>query len=440
MKQGGIKLTKDSSSLVDKIWNFFSSMKLGLVLLGIIAVVSGIGTVFPQEAEDPVKAEAVNKIWQTIGLTHIYSSSWFRLLLGLLCINLIVCSAQRFNGIFLRTFKPNLPNSPAAVPQKVRQVMIGQSSDLRQKIQTILRSKRYILKLDETENGWSFVGIKRRLGNWGSFLTHVAFIVLIIGALIGFLMGFKGHLMAVVGSTNPIQSIQLSKGIVTQNFNVKINSFEPRFLPDGDRENWYTDMSIIDNGKEAVRQTISTNHPLTYNGVTFYQSSWAIGITLDLNGQKYPELLYEGDSTGYFQLPGSDLSLNINVGQNLRQPTITYQLRKGYNQVQQGQVQAGQTIDLQGKGKLTLDGWVTGLQVKQDPGVPVIWLGSALLFIGLFLSFYWRPVYVSGVFENGEDKSGKLTIGISTAKSFTERAAKELEEIALLIKVEGVNH
>lgn len=416
------------SGWIEKLWDLFSSMKLGLFLLGIIALIAGIGTIFPQVSEDPAKAETVGKVWQVLGFTHLYSTSWFRLLLGLLCINLVVCSVQRFQGIYVRTFKPQPPPDPINVPQKVRREISGSSIALRQMVESTLHSKRFYLVTKETEKGWSFIALKRRWGNWGSLFTHIAFVVLVIGALIGMLFGFKGNLMALVGSTTPIQKIEVSKGRIPQDFSVKINSFEPRFLANGDRENWYTDLSIIENAKETARQTISTNHPFTYHGTTFYQSSWAIGLTIEMNGQVFPASLYEGESTGLFQLPGTDMYMNIIVGQNLRKPVVSYQVSQGYKQIQEGQVAAGQTVDIQGKCKLTVDGWITGLQVKQDPGVPVIWLGSALLIFGLFLSFYWRPLTVSGIVENTDGSTGKLTIGIISGK-LAERAGQELEEL-----------
>ena len=50
-------MAEDSKDLSERIWNFFSSMKLGLALLGILAFVSGIGTVVPQTDVSPKEAE-----------------------------------------------------------------------------------------------------------------------------------------------------------------------------------------------------------------------------------------------------------------------------------------------------------------------------------------------------------------------------------------------
>jgi cytochrome c biogenesis protein len=323
-----------------------------------------------------------------------------------------------------------VPEGTENVPQKVRSELEGNNSGLKQATRKVLQSRGYFVRIEDNEVGWKFVGVKKRLGNWGSFTTHLAFVIVILGALIGSIGGFKGFLLADVGSTNPIQGIEIQKGMTNQNFSVRINSFEPRFLPNGDRENWYTDLSIFNSlGREVARRTISTNHPFTYNGITFYQSSWAISYTIEFGGQKYPSDMSEGQDTGIIQLPGTDISIDVYAGQNLHQPSLSYIAYKGMKQVQQGQVQAGKTVNIQKKCTLSVGGWATGLQVKHDPGTPVILVGSILILIGLLLSFYWRPVNISGVFETTGGDTGKLIIGIAAGKVLLDSTTKELANI-----------
>lgn len=415
-------MKEQGDGIVEDIWRFFSSMKLGLALLGLIALVAGVGTVFPQVNLEPEKAKTVAQIWQTLGFTQIYSTSWFRLLLGLLCINLIVCSLQRFQGIYHRTFVLRPPESVSTVPNKVKAKMVGDGEPLQKSVLDVLQRSGFKVTTKLSDKGWSFIAIKRRLGNWGSLISHISFVVLVIGAILGVTMGFKGFFMTGAGTTIPIESINVSKGTVKQDFSVHIYSAEDRFLPNGERDNWYTDMGIIENGKEMIRETISVNHPLTYKGVTFYQSSFANGVslTVDIKDQKIPVVLQDHGGN-YFQAPGTDLYLIVAaIKSDPQKPIIFYQVYKGkgVEPVQTGQLNAGQTIDVQGEYKLTLEGnaGFTGLQVKQDPGVMVVWLGCALLLLGLLLSFYWRTIVVLGVFQSGPGADGELTIGAMAGK------------------------
>lgn len=427
-----------SDGLVEKIWDIFSSMKTGLALLGIVALVSGIGTIIPQEALDPEGAKAVSSFWTALGFTNLYSSVWFQLLVGLLCINLVVCSVHRFGGIYKLTFKPNVPKTAGNIPSKIQAKVSGNDGEeLKLGVQKVLKSKGFKFVSLEQDGQWSFIAQKRRWGNWGSFITHIAFIVLILGALIGSLTGFKGYLMAGEGDTVPIRTIDVSKGKVNENFSVKVNSVEDKILANGERDNWYSDLSIMDGGKEVARQTISVNHPLSYKGVTFYQSSYAPGamFTVDLKGQKIPVVL-QSRGGNYFQAPGTDLFLVLAaMKSDPKEPVILYQVFKGNGQqpIKMGQLTPGQSENIENTYTLTFDktSGFTGLQVKKDPGVGIVWLGCGLLMLGLFLSFYWRPITLSGILEKQNETvltlgalSGKLNLG---TKDEFERILDELK-------------
>ncbi len=426
-------MNENSKGIIDRLWGAFSSMKLGLTLLGIIAFVAGIGTVIPQEAMDQGKAQAVGGLWKTLGFTHLYSSLWFRLLLGLLCINLIVCSTKRLRSIYLRTFKLTPPSKLAQVPQKNKQVVKGELASLRESVQEFLRQKGFRVTLSDQSNPWSFIATKRRLGNWGSLITHLSFVVLVVGALLGSLLGFKGSFTEEAGKTLPIQAIQLSKGTVSETFSVSINSAEDRFLPNGERDNWYTDMSILENGQEVARDTLSVNHPFEYKGITFYQANFSNGarFTADMGGQKNPVVLQD-QGQSYYKAPGTDLYLVANLsGSSSLKPSVLYQVYKGTgaDPIQTGQLTSGQTIDVQGKYKLTFDSLAgfTGIQVKKDPGVAVIWLGCGLLLGGLLLAFYWQPLVISGILQSEKGKRGSLTVGVLSGK-MPDSTRKALEQ------------
>lgn len=432
-------MASKSDGFVEKVWDIFSSMKTGLILLGIVALVSGIGTLIPQESMDPEGARAVSEIWRALGFTHLYTSVWFQFLLGILCINLIVCSVQRFGGIYNQTFHPTAPKTVGNVPSQIQtKIQVNNTEEIQSTIQNVFHRKGFRVITQEQDGAWSFIAQKRRWGNWGSFITHLSFVILILGALVGSLSGFKGTFMAGVGETVPIQSIELSKGKVTENFSIKINSAEDRILENGERDNWYTDLSILESGKEVARQTISVNHPMTYKGVTFYQSSFAAGakFTVDMNGEKIPVVL-QNRGGNYFMAPGTDLFLIVAAMKaDPKAPVVLYQVYKGMTQqpIKMGQLNLGQSENIENTYTLTFDGLAnyTGLQVKKDPGVTIVWIGSALLMLGLILSFYWRSVSISGFMEKQGKPvltmgalGGKIRVGI---KEEFDRMVAELQQ------------
>ena len=65
----------------NKIWQFFSSMKVGLILLLILTAVSIYAATFLEHQP---------------AMERVYSSWWFIGLLGITGLNLLVCSINRF--------------------------------------------------------------------------------------------------------------------------------------------------------------------------------------------------------------------------------------------------------------------------------------------------------------------------------------------------------
>lgn len=392
------------------IFKFFTSMKVGLVLLGVVAVLAGFGSLIP-----------------------VYGTLYFRILLGLLSINLVSCSLHRFRALYHKTFTPLPPHNQDAIPENPRAEQICSTTDFNLFLQNTVKKAGYYVVLESRESTCHFIALKRRFGHWGSFLTHLSFVILLFGALTSSLTSYKGFILAPVGALNSLQMIQAQKGSLSDDFSFRVNAFKPVFLPNGERENWYTQLSFLNSHSQEVEQaTLSVNHPFTYQGISFYQSAWALKVSLQMGHDMYPNILYEGYSTGLNQIPGTDMSINIDVGKNLREPVITYQVMQGTKLLQQGEMKEGQTADLQGKCSITLNGWVAGLQVKKDPGVPLIWIGCGLIMIGILMAFYYKPKTLAGIFNETSTGSGILTVGLS---GNTGDHREQLNELSQLLKL-----
>lgn len=102
-------LRKIMKKLIKKIFKSFYSMKTGIILLVVIALLSIIGTLIPQGNVEEFYTQSYSQIWAKIILVcdfdKVYSSWWYIFLTGLLLINLFLCSVNRFKVIFEKSFK-----------------------------------------------------------------------------------------------------------------------------------------------------------------------------------------------------------------------------------------------------------------------------------------------------------------------------------------------
>ena len=90
---------------VDKIWNFFSSVKVGVWLIVITLIASALGTVLPQEMYIPPTPNPAayyeeqygvfGKIFYDLGFNDLYSSWWYLILVASIGISLVICSLDR---------------------------------------------------------------------------------------------------------------------------------------------------------------------------------------------------------------------------------------------------------------------------------------------------------------------------------------------------------
>src|SRR5690606_22263296 len=91
-----------NKTIVDKIWNFFSSVKVGIWIIVVLLVASALGTIYPQElyippAMDPAdfyeeEYGITGRLYYQLGFHNLYGSWWYMILIAMLGISLIICS------------------------------------------------------------------------------------------------------------------------------------------------------------------------------------------------------------------------------------------------------------------------------------------------------------------------------------------------------------
>src|SRR5512139_3997372 len=91
---------KRTASPMDRVWDFFISVKLAIVTLIILAVASIFGTIVEQN-QPPEKYHQIYEDWafalmDRLSLFDMYHSWWFLLLLVLFTVNLTCCTLDRF--------------------------------------------------------------------------------------------------------------------------------------------------------------------------------------------------------------------------------------------------------------------------------------------------------------------------------------------------------
>ncbi|MBI4697371.1 MAG: cytochrome c biogenesis protein ResB [Nitrospirae bacterium] len=502
-------MEKEKKDIFEKVWDFFASVKLTIVILIVLALTSIIGTIIEQQAEPATNiqllakffgdalAPTVYNIFVKFDFMNMYHSWWFVSLLILFSINLIVCSLDRFPKTWrlYKSLQRPLPENVIKTLPVIKEIKIkADIKAVRDEISNILNSSRYRISEETGENTVTLYSEKHKFTHFGFYVVHLSIIFIFIGAIIGARFGFSGFLNLPEGRTSSfalirtatlsqseqeernhiLDAIEASGGDISlavrqlgmpeDIFNAKMNKYGIQPLGFLIKCNWYnteyysqTDMPkefsselvVIDKGQEVMKKVIEVNSPLTYKGITFYQSSYgmvpnAVGEfiikVLPKNGREETLELRFG---GSFVIPGTNIRGTIvNFSPALSRDRETGALTT-YSENMVNPAVAIE-FDTPESGKFT--GWIlkrypetgilkdghqiqfenyrgvqyTGLQVAKDPGVWLIYLASIVMAIGLFVSFFMshKKIWIMLTTENpGKKGAIRITAGGSASKN-----------------------
>ncbi|WP_174734055.1 cytochrome c biogenesis protein ResB [Mesobacillus harenae] len=186
-----------NKTIIDKIWNFFSSVKVGVWLIVLTLGASALGTILPQEMYIPPVMPAseyyedqygwVGKLYYELGLHNMYGSWWYLILIASIGVSLVICSLDRVVPLY-RALKTQRVSRHEGYLKRQRLFGISDTADADmdlEKIKQKLKAKRYNIR---EENG-NLLAEKGRFSRWGPYVNHVGLIIFLVGGMLRFVPG-----------------------------------------------------------------------------------------------------------------------------------------------------------------------------------------------------------------------------------------------------------
>jgi len=479
-----------NKTIIDKIWNFFSSVKVGVWLIVITLVASAVGTILPQETYIPqtVPAEQyyqdqygwIGKIYYQLGFNNLYSSWWYLLLLALIGISLVICSLDRAVPLY-KALKAQRVTRHEGFLSRQRLFGITKGVDVDSSFSEVkarLQEKRYHVR---EENG-DLLAEKNRFSRWGPYVNHIGLIIFLIGGMLRFIPGMyvdeslwirEGE-TKVVPETNGEYFVtnhkfikeDYSKGKDNQAFGAAID--RAGMVPKNYQSNVTLYRSIkptIAGEKPDLKKVkdyqIRVNQPLTFDGYSLYQVDYKLDelntMTFALMNKKTnraygtltinlfdPETKYNlgnGYSVeilSYF--PDFEFSKSGEPTTKSRVPNNpAFVFRMKTPDTPKGEtsfVAIRQTIEPFGNNKYkmkfvsigTKD--VSGLTVRKDSTIWVIILGGIIFMLGVIQGAYWnhRRIWI-------QRKNGEVWVAAHTNKNWFGLK----REIAAILEGTGIH-
>lgn len=379
-----------------KIFRLLADLRFSIFILLLISFCSVAGTIIEQDQSIEtykLNYSLTNPVfgfltWDRIlqfDLDHVYKTWWFFTLIFLFGISLISCT-------FLQQF-------PSLKIARRCQFFRTTGQFYRLKISTILNNfsfNKILLRIKDNKYSifqqkniiYCYKGLTGRIA---PIIVHFSMILVLLGTIVGSLFGFKAQEIVPKTETFHIQNI-LSNGQLTviPKISARINDFWITYTKNKAISQFYSDISVLDNqGNEINRKTISVNYPLVSNSVYYYQTDWNL-IGLRFQNLKNEILEYPLINVNQNKIWLTWISNNSSINEGI--VTIIDNLEgycSVYNENGQfiGNIELNETVNF--KIPITLLEIIssTGLQIKIDPGIPIIYLGFFFLMLSTLISY-----------------------------------------------------
>jgi cytochrome c biogenesis protein len=446
---------------VKSLIKFFNSVKLAIVLIIVIIAASVLGTLIPQGRS---AQEYAARYGQAAGLlirlqiTAIYHSVWYLGLLLFISLNIFVCTLTRLGPKWKKSLRPRVQADAAGLLSLKSSSQFKKPGTLEawlERLRRELLARHYRVRETSTPPQAHVLARKRTLGWFGSDIVHLGLLTILAGGIVSGLAGHHDYL--------PLKEGQAAVA-PRADFSVRLDKFETELYPEGSVKAWKSTVTVVEAGRDVRTHVVQVNHPLSYKGINFYQSSYGWDwknpeVEVWVKKKSDPAYLekrklHPGEKTA---LPDG-LELRVErfvpdfiIGQDKQVESRSDQLNNPAAQVEIAQ--AGRTLfsawvfanypDFTGMHSGGKDEYgvelkdvkapqYSVLEAASDPGVNIIWVGSALVMAGLFLAFYWPTREIKAVLQAEQGKVD-IALGGLTSKS-REAFESEFQDILSTVR------
>lgn len=438
-----------NKSIIDKVWNFFSSVKVGITLIIVNLIAASIGTILPQEFYVSVATDAekeayysdvygwFGEVYYSLGLSDLYSSLWFQILVLMLGVSIIIASIDR--GIPLhKSLKNQRVKRHTSFMKRQRVIAEGLPTEKSENTLTAVEQKLKDLKYNVRREDNAILAERGRFSRYGPYVNHAGLIVFIIGVMLHLVPGFyvdesmwlrEGETRAIPGMEgyflksdrfiletydNDPQGEQLKQGVnvVAKNFQTDVTLYKQK---EG------AVAGQADDLEEIKKYDIRVNYPLKHDGFAMYQMDYRLNelktmvfdftnkqseqslgkVSIDLTNPQDEYTLENGVKVklmGYYpDFSGFKEGVPQTATQTPNNPAFIFKMYTP--ETPDGEtsfVAIKQTLEPNGENQYKMKFSnvetrnMSGITVRYDRTIPMLFVGGIIFMLGVTIGSYWN--------------------------------------------------
>lgn len=402
-------------SLSTRLWDSLTSIRLTVTLLLILAVVATLGTVIPQHEPVARYLTSFGPRWGPLllrlGLHRIFDGPWLLVPVALLSLNLLACVIRGLPEALRRVARPFTVEAALALPLR-GEFTLPAKANPEEAVLPVLRQEVGRLKVSNHPGQKIYYWESGRFRPLGPYLIHLSLFLILVGALVGKFWGVEGRLALLTGETATEFALSKGEGSAPLGFSLRLDHFTVEYYQGtATPREFRSDLTFLRQGQEVARAACRVNHPVSFGGLTFYQSSYGSQLTgpVRLKACKGQEChtLTVGQRRGETLPDGQGQVMLVRVDANFQglgpaillayrpagggQPQLFWIPARHPELARQPQTpfhQAGPHLFTVEELPLT---FYSVFQVRRDPGVWWVYAGFLLCLPGFLLAFL-RPV------------------------------------------------
>ena len=403
-----------------QIYAFFYKKAAGLVLLLLAGTLSLLGVLFPQMPSsvrgDPEAAarwvESARSVFggwtdvlRTAGVFTMFSSVPFLVVMALLALSIIACTVHRLPVIWNAARHPRTRVTARFYDRaRLRSRFTAPVSAEKafQVIRADAREHRMRFIVDDGGPGRNAYIDRNRWGPFGTAFAHTAFVIIMAGFVVSSVTGFSDQEFTL--TIGHPKDVGHGTALVAE-----ARSFQDTYYEDGSPKDYVADLAIYDGGEEVANREVRINSPLSYDGVVFHQAYFGVAAVLTITDDSGAEVFHDGvalDRTtrdkkltyGRTTLPDGNTVFVIGAasgqtGTGIEPGQMKIEVHEGETSTPVGEAVLDTGVPAT-VGAYTFDfereQQFTGMIVKKDPGIGIVWFGFVLLMVGTCMTMFFR--------------------------------------------------